>query len=184
VNPLTFLPPRRVAVAQAPRVGDAAPPLPGAVGGRPMVIAFLRHVGCPFAEATLRALGERAQRTPEVRFVAVSHAPPAATERWRTAVGDRAGGVEMVIDERRELYGAWGLGTSSLAHFLGPRSLGAVGRLARAGIRNRHPVGTRWQSAGTFAVDAERVVRFVHLPEHAGALPDLGLAVAELGVAA
>lgn len=180
MNPLTFLPPRRVAVARAPRVGDAAPPLPGAVDGRPAVIAFLRHVGCPFAEATLRALGERGRRTPEVHFVAVSHAPDAATERWRAAVGDRAGAVEMVIDERRGLYGAWGLGTSSLAHFLGPRSLGSVGRLARAGIRNRHPVGTRWQLAGTFAVDGEGVVRFVHRPGHAGDLPDLDAVVASL----
>jgi hypothetical protein len=53
-----------------------------------------------------------------------------------------------------------------------------VRRLAKDGIRNRHPHGTRWQQAGTFAVDASETVRWRHLPEHAGDLPDLDSAVA------
>ena len=51
-------------------------------------------------------------------------------------------------------------------------------RLARQGIRNRHPDGTRWQRAGTFAVDAAGVVRWRHIPRHAGELPDLEAAAA------
>jgi hypothetical protein len=47
-------------------------------------------------------------------------------------------------------------------------------------LRNRHPHGTRWQQAGTFAVDAERIVRWRHLPEHAGDLPDLAAAAVAL----
>jgi hypothetical protein len=56
---------------------------------------------------------------------------------------------------------------------MGPKSLKAVVRLAREGIHNRHPQGSRWQSAGTFAVDASGTVRWRHLPEHAGDLRDL-----------
>ena len=56
-----------------------------------------------------------------------------------------------------------------------------VARLARQGIRNRHPDGTRWQRAGTFAIDADGVVRWRHLAEHAGDLPDLGAALVALG---
>jgi hypothetical protein len=63
---------------------------------------------------------------------------------------------------------------------MGRRSLAEVGRLAREGVRNRHPDGTRWQSAGTFAVDGGGVVRWRHLPEHAGDLPDLRDAIAAL----
>src|SRR5205814_353510 len=48
----------------------------------------------------------------------------------------------------------------------GPRARSA--RLARHGIRNRHPDGTRWQRAGTFAVDADGIVRWRHVPAHAG----------------
>jgi hypothetical protein len=107
-----------------------------------------------------------------LQWVAVSHAPDDATDRWCQGLGGK-GGVEVVSDSSRHSYAAWGLGQTGIAHFMGRRSLGAVGRLARQGIRNTHPTGTRWQSAGTFAVDREGVVRWRQLPEHAGDLPDL-----------
>ena len=178
MDPRTFLPPHRVPVAAPPVAGSAAPvvePL-GAVEG-PAVVTFLRHVGCPFAEATIRAMSAEAERHPEVAFIAVSHAPLEATDRWCAAVGVSRH-VRLVIDESRTLYGAWGIGRTSLAHFMGRRSLRAVAALARDGVRNRHPVGTRWQRAGTFAVDATGSITWRHVPEHAGDLPDVAAAAA------
>jgi hypothetical protein len=141
------------------------------------VIAFLRHTGCPFAEATMHALRDAAAERPEIDWIAVSHAPPNATERWCEAVGGR-GEVQVLLDQDRACYAAWGLGRSSLGHFMGRSSLTEVSRLARRGIRNRHPEGTRWQRAGTFAIDAAGAVRWRHLPAHAGELPDLAAAAA------
>jgi hypothetical protein len=135
-------------------------------------VAFLRHTGCPFAERTLRMLRDAAAGSPEVRWVAISHAQPDATDRWCRAIGG-ADGVLVVNDPSRRLYAEWGLGRTTLAHFLGRRSLTAVAALSREGIRNRHPSGNRWQSAGAFALDREGIVRWRHLPEHAGDLPDL-----------
>jgi alkyl-hydroperoxide reductase/thiol specific antioxidant family protein len=173
VDPRTFRRPAALRVGTPPEPGDRAPELPIApASGRPTVIAFLRHTGCPFAEVTLDRLREAAARAQELRWVAVSHAPEQATERWCRAVGG-ADGVSVVSDPSRRAYAAWGLGLTSLGHFLGARSLAGVGRLAREGIRNRHPHGTRWQSAGTFALDGTGVVRWRHLPAHAGDLPDL-----------
>jgi hypothetical protein len=108
--------------------------------------------------------------------VAVSHARAEATARWRDAIGGLPG-ISVLIDADRIHYATWGLGRTSLAHFAGRRSLGQVARLARQGIRNRHPDGTRWQGAGTFALDAQGVVRWRHLPTYAGDLPDLTEAV-------
>jgi hypothetical protein len=88
--------------------------------------------------------------------------------------------VTVLSDPSRRSYAGWGLGRTNLGHFLGRRSLAAVGRLARRGIRNRHPHGTRWQSAGTFAVDGEGAVRWVHIPAYAGDLPDLESALEAL----
>jgi hypothetical protein len=136
------------------------------------VVAFLRHTGCPFAEATLRELRELAAEDSAVDWIAVSHAGAQQTQRWCQAVGGR-GEVQVLLDPDRKFYTAWGLGRSSLGHFMGRRSLAEVGRMARRGIRNRHPEGTRWQRAGTFAVDAGGTVRWRHIPEHAGDLPDL-----------
>jgi hypothetical protein len=165
----TFVPPRALATASPPAPGDPAPPLPGFTPGQPAVIAFLRHTGCPFAEATMIALRDMPG---ELDRVAVSHAPADATARWCEAIGG-CGDVRLLHDPERESYAAWGLGRSSLGHFMGRRSLAEVGRLAKRGIRNRHPDGTRWQQAGTFAVDADGIVRWRHLPRHAGDLPDL-----------
>jgi len=173
VDPRTLLPAPALAVGSPPRPGDPAPPLPVTLEpGRPAVVAFLRHTGCPFAEATMRAMRDAAAAASEVQWVAVSHAPDDATDRWCQGLGGKRG-VEVVSDSSRHSYAAWGLGQTGIAHFMGRRSLGAVGRLARQGIRNTHPTGTRWQSAGTFAVDRQGVVRWRHLPEHAGDLPDL-----------
>ena len=179
MNLRTFLPPPAHETAAPPGLGEPARhlPPPGVDGTRPAVIAFLRHTGCPFAEATMRALREAAPRHPEIEWIAISHADAQPTQEWCEAVGGR-GDVRVLLDPKRVFYAAWGLGRSSLGHFAGRRSLSEVKRLAQTGIRNRHPHGTRWQRAGTFAVDGSGVVRWRHLPEHAGSLPDLEAAAA------
>ena len=143
----------------------------------PAVVAFLRHVGCPFAEATMKSMSRLAEKRPDITWIAVSHAGLEPTDRWCAAIG-ASHLVKLVIDEERAAYAAWGLGRSSLRHFAGRRSLAAVIKLARAGIRNRHPAGSRWQRAGTFAVDAAGRVVWCHSPRHAGDLPDLDAAAA------
>ena len=143
------------------------------------MVAFLRHTGCPFAELTMQMLRYAAARSREVDWLAISHAPQQATDRWCRTIGG-ADGVQVLSDPSRETYAAWGMGRTSLGHFLGRRSLAAVTDLARRGIRNRHPHGTRWQSAGTFALDENAIVRWRMLPAHAGEMPDLDSALASI----
>jgi alkyl-hydroperoxide reductase/thiol specific antioxidant family protein len=181
VNLRTFLPPLPLPTSAPPEPGEPARelPAPGLVEGRPAVVAFLRHTGCPFAEATARAVRDAAAAHPEVDWTIVSHARAEPTARWRDAIGGLPG-VSVLIDADRVHYATWGLGRSSLGHFMGRRSLADVARLAREGIRNRHPDGTRWQAAGTFALDEDGAVRWRHLPAYAGDVPDLAGAVAAL----
>ncbi|MEA2374068.1 MAG: hypothetical protein QOD53_531, partial [Thermoleophilaceae bacterium] len=181
VNLRTFLPPLPLPTSAPPEPGEAARELPGPgiEAGRPAVVAFLRHTGCPFAEATARALREAAAAESGIGFVAVSHAPTDATARWRDAIGG-LDGVRVLIDTDRVHYATWGLGRTSIGHFMGRRSMAEVTRLARQGLRNRHPDGTRWQRSGTFALDADQTVRWTHVPAHAGQLPPLADAVAAL----
>jgi hypothetical protein len=181
VDPRTFLRPHALPVRPAPAPGDPARELPVELDPRrPAIVAFLRHAGCPFAERTMQLLRTAATSTPETRWIAISHAPAAETERWCEAIGG-AGAVLLASDPSRHAYAEWGLGRTDLGHFMGRQSLSAVAGLAREGIRNRHPSGTRWQSAGTFALDREHVVRWRHVPVHAGELPDLEDALASLG---
>lgn len=177
MDPRTFLPPRRLLTAAAPQFGDPAPALPVPLDReRPAVVAFLRHTGCPFAELTMQRLRDAAEAWPQVQWIAISHAPAHATGRWCKQVGGCAG-VSVASDPSRAAYARWGLGRTSLGHFLGRRSLTGVMSLARSGVHNRHPHGTRWQTAGTFALDPEGIVRWRHLPSHAGEVPDLEPAV-------
>lgn len=125
----------------------------------------------------MRAMSEQADQQLGITWIGVSHAPLEATDRWCADVG-ASHRIRLVIDEERAAYGAWGLGRTSLSHFAGRRSLRAVAHLAREGVRNRHPAGTRWQRAGTFAVDASGTIAWRHIPRHAGELPDLAAAAA------
>ena len=173
MDPRTFAKPQVLPVAPVPAVGESAPTPPGPpfeAGGQ--VIAFLRHAGCPFAEATFRALRDQSAKHPTVTAVAVGHAPPSPATLWRSKIGGSEG-VVCVDDPSRHTYAQWGLGITDLSHFAGADSLTALVSLAGRGIRNRHPSGSRWQGAGTFAVDGHGIVRFVHIACHAGDLPDL-----------
>ena len=179
VAPHTFVRPRPRDTAAAPELGARVPELPGLRPGRPAVVAFLRHVGCPFAEATVRQMATLAAERPGIDFLAVTHSPEAPSQRWCESFGG-ARGVQLVADPDRARYAAWGVGLSDRRHFAGPESLGALRRLLDEGIHNRWASGNRWQPAATFAVDPAGVLRWRHVPRHAGDLPPLGDAVAAL----
>lgn len=92
--------------------------------------------------------------------------------------------VSVVVDYERELYAQWGLGVSSTWHVLNPMSLYRTIRLGKdEGIWNRTTEsGTRWQTSGAFAVDADGVVRWAKVAATADDLPDLHEALGALGV--
>ena len=176
VAPHTFVRPRPRTTAAPLELGARVPELPGLGAGRPAIVAFLRHVGCPFAEATVRRMAALAAERPAIDFVAVTHSDEAPSQRWCAAFGG-AGRVRIVPDPDRTRYAAWGVGLSDRRHFAGPESLGALRRLLDEGIHNRWASGNRWQAAATFAVDAGGALRWRHAPGHAGDLPPLGDAI-------
>ncbi|PWY82161.1 hypothetical protein BO70DRAFT_336502 [Aspergillus heteromorphus CBS 117.55] len=163
-----FAPPA-VELSPAPKPGEKAPscpqlPLPAA-NGKPTIISFLRHCGCPIAEAAFLNLRTAASKHPDINFIAVSHSDQPSTDRWVESVGDRgndgANQVEVIVDAERKIYAQWGLGLSSWGHVLSPSGLASVWKLGRErGIWNRPTEsGTRWQLSGNWVVDDEGVVR-------------------------
>lgn len=180
MDPRTFLKPEhRPEVAPVPTLGEARP-VPGDINSKPALLVFLRHVGCPFAEKTMRDLGQFATEHPDIHCIAVSHGTPEETQRWCDGV-ERCESIDLVHDPGRELYAQWGLGLTPLAHWLGVQSLSGVAKLASQGIRNRHPSGTRWQSAGAFGIDTNGEVVWRHIPANAADLADFDDAGNALG---
>ncbi|KAL7920095.1 hypothetical protein ACQKWADRAFT_328940 [Trichoderma austrokoningii] len=124
VHPWFSPPPPPVKVAAVPRIGDVAPQDRQRrlqLGRRSKcLVVFLRCVGCAFAQKTFLTLRSIANRHASITCIAVSHASPRATSKWIDMLGG-ARNVQIVIDQDRAIYAAWGLGiASSLWYVLGP----------------------------------------------------------------
>ncbi|TWU72938.1 hypothetical protein ED733_002285 [Metarhizium rileyi] len=124
VQPWLSPPPPPITVSRVPLVGEAAPrDRDGRLatgGGRRVLVVFLRCVGCAFAQKTflnLRTLANRHGRT--ISCIAVSHSSESATRKWIDLLGG-AWNVQVVVDEDRALYAAWGLGVANMWHLFNP----------------------------------------------------------------
>ncbi|KAF3014294.1 hypothetical protein E8E14_012059 [Neopestalotiopsis sp. 37M] len=122
---LSPVPPPVPVAAECPKVGDLAPldrdRQLSMGGGRRVVVLFMRCVGCAFAQKSflaLRAMANRHQAT-GLRCIAVSHSSAEATRKWMDLLGG-AWNVEVVIDEDRAIYAAWGLGLGTVWSMFNP----------------------------------------------------------------
>lgn len=64
--------------------------------------------------------------------------------------------VQVVIDQEREVYAAWGLGTSTTYHLLNPWTQIARNKLGKEEGnwgREVDPSGNRWQVGGAWSTD-------------------------------
>ncbi|KAF6834260.1 hypothetical protein CPLU01_05071 [Colletotrichum plurivorum] len=126
VAPWFSPPPPPVPVAETPKPGDLAPldrDRKLEFGrGKPVLVVFLRCVGCAFAQKTFLALRAIANKhANNLTCIAVSHSSPAATQKWIDLLGG-AWNVQVVIDEDRAIYAAWGLGLGSVWYVFNPTS--------------------------------------------------------------
>jgi len=179
--------PKAIKTSDPPAVGSQAPSTPKlsfpAKDGKPTVITFLRHCGCPFAEKTFQQLINASNKHPEINFIAVSHSDQEATDKWLVSVGGQWE-INVIVDYDRELYAQWGLGVSSAWHVLNPWSMYSVYTLGKKeGIWNKPTEsGSRWQTSGSFAVDKDGVVRWVKVAKAADEIPDFAEAMKSLEV--
>ncbi|KAI2472221.1 hypothetical protein F4781DRAFT_420110 [Annulohypoxylon bovei var. microspora] len=116
--------PPPVPVAECPKPGDLAPLDRDRQltfgGGKPIIVLFLRCVGCAFAQKSFLALRELAIKNQgRLTCIAVSHSSREATSKWLDILGG-AWNVEVVIDEDRAVYAAWGLGLSNFWYMFNP----------------------------------------------------------------
>jgi hypothetical protein len=157
---------------EPPTVGSKAPTTSKIqLSSAPLVITFLRHCGC-------LNLREVARDHRDTTFLAISHSSQTATDSWLDSLpqaGSEPDNLQVIVDEEREAYTAWGLGVSGYSHVLSPGGLYGVWKLGREeGIWNRPTEsGSRWQVAGSFGVDGAGVVRWSWVAERADEIPDL-----------
>ena len=118
-----------------------------------------------------------------IRCVAVSHSSAEATKKWLDYLGG-AWDIEIIIDEDRSVYSAWGLGLGNIWYLLNPttqkegwKAKGWLGDKVAEAVEKSGPVvklkekggndqddgavttmGNKWQEAGAFAVDVNGTV--------------------------
>ncbi|HEY6177291.1 MAG TPA: hypothetical protein VIX73_22695, partial [Kofleriaceae bacterium] len=107
VAPHTFLKPKPRDIPAPPEIGAKVPELPGLRLARSAIVGFLRHVGCPFAEATVREMTTLAGEQRSIDFIVVTHSDDKASRRWCDSYGGGAG-VQILADPDRARYAAWG----------------------------------------------------------------------------
>ncbi|KAK0722908.1 hypothetical protein B0T26DRAFT_595731, partial [Lasiosphaeria miniovina] len=184
-------------VGSVPEVGDRAPrssdgriAFPSA---KLVLLVFLRHCGCPFAEKTFRSLTKFSTKHPEIQCIAVSQGSPAETDKWIAETGGEWN-VEVIPDERRELFAQWGLGLTSTWHAMNPWVWYQTYRLGKGeGIWGSsgaslgsavsgppREAGTMWQMSGAFAVEANGSVAWSHVARAASDVPDFAEALKTL----
>jgi hypothetical protein len=101
-----------------------------------------------------------ANRHTGIHFIAVSHCTPEATSAWTKALGG-AWNIDVVTDQSRELYAAWGLDISNWGHLLHPRNgynQYMLGKNEGVWGQKVGDGGCRWQTGGAYAVDARGTV--------------------------
>lgn len=169
---------------EKPVIGHKAPDTPKLelTSGRPAVITFLRHCGCPWAEKTYLNLRDIAKEHSEIDFVAVSHSDDASTHNWLQSLpqaGSGSSNLKVIVDDKLETYAAWGLGVSGWGHALSPFQLWNVIKIGREeGIWNRPTEsGSRWQTSGSYAVDRQGIVRWGKEADRADDVPNFEDAV-------
>ncbi|KAF8864161.1 hypothetical protein BDZ45DRAFT_701973 [Acephala macrosclerotiorum] len=175
----SWLSPTPLTTSPAPEIGTKAPsteklPFPPK-SGKPTIVTFLRHCGCPFAEKAFKSLREQASEYKDINFIAISHSSQDSTTKWLESVGG-AQDVDVIVDSERSIYAKWGLGVSSAWHILHPFSMWNAYKLGKSeGIWNRPTEsGNRWQTSGSWGVDDEGVVRWGGVSKTAGDILDFG----------
>ncbi|KAF3929247.1 hypothetical protein AA313_de0205272 [Arthrobotrys entomopaga] len=172
------------------KVGDHCPEsdqlpqlLPQNLDGKPFMITFLRHCGCPFAEKAFQSFRALSDANPDIHFIAISHSTQSDTDEWIVSVGG-TGDVEIIYDPSRTLYAKWGLGFSSYWANIGPMTLWKALKLGQEELIYNRPTksGYRWQTAGSFAVDGgDGSVRWAYVSQNAPDVADYGEGLRALG---
>ncbi|KAJ4387378.1 hypothetical protein N0V93_007969 [Gnomoniopsis smithogilvyi] len=180
----SWLTPPKLDISPPPQIGQEAPvnnplKLPKSAG-KATIIAFLRHCGCPFAEKTFLRMREAASAHPDIHFIAVSHSNQQHTDKWLQDIGGtNPANLEIIVDDKREIYADWGLGVASVWHVLKPQSLYDIYKIAKEdGIKNRPTEsGYRWQTSGHWAVDGQGKVVWGGVVGSANEIPDFEEAI-------
>jgi hypothetical protein len=164
------------------------------------VIIFVRHLGCPFCEVTIRDALRCAKEWTTINFHVVVHATDEQIVSYLKDLHvELHSNVKMHADPERETYAAWGVGEIGLSAIFKSSALSKAMALRKEGIKNGLTIGvrarrfsfiiemlisetyqSRYQTNAAFALDTQGIIRFVHVAQDASEVSDLEAACRSL----
>ncbi|MFZ4506168.1 MAG: SelL-related redox protein [Fimbriimonas sp.] len=115
---------------------------------KPLVLVFLRHLGCLFCREHVAALRE--QRDWNVAFVTMASVEETAKFREQMASPHL-----FIADSTQDLYHAFGLGRGNFGQMFNLHTLRRGLEATRAGHKSSRPVGDPWVLGGTFIIGTD-----------------------------
>jgi peroxiredoxin len=139
---------------------------------QPVVLVFLRHLGCIFCREQVGLLRGSYQKfaSAGVEVICVAQGD-AKTGKAFSILMDLPYPILMCGDDV-SVFRAYGLGRGSAGQLFGLPSILRGFQAFFAGFRQGAVVGDGFQMPGIFVVDRGGIVRFVHRHRHAGDNPD------------
>jgi peroxiredoxin len=135
----------------------------------PVVLAFVRHLGCIFCREAIARLATLHPTLAEsgARVVVVTMANP---EQADSFCRQRAPGLLCVAEPTADLHRRYGLRQGTVLELAGPASLLAGARATLAGHAQGlgRPIGDPTMLPGTFVIDQRGHVAYAHYAAHAG----------------
>ncbi|CAC9887865.1 unnamed protein product, partial [Aureobasidium pullulans] len=164
----SIIPQSSPSVAALPEVGEQAPAKVGSVdlksgGGRPTLLAFVRHCGCPFAEKEVQLLGAESRKNEKLHVVIVQHSDEATTQQCGKKAFPDSKRYTLIADPERKAYAAWGVGSLGWGGMVNGGVMEALKSLKESDGIDLRPTGVgsyRWQNSGGFAVDSAGTIRW------------------------
>ncbi|MAT98307.1 MAG: hypothetical protein CL608_14275 [Anaerolineaceae bacterium] len=105
-----------------------------------------------------------------LQVLAIGIGEPKHAERY---CGKLAPGIDCFTNKHTDMYHRYGLQQSSWQQFLSAGIFRAAVRVLRAGFRQGKATGDVKMLPGTFVVDKNGVIQFVHYSDHAGDQPEI-----------
>jgi peroxiredoxin len=159
-----------------PRLGEKAPGFDlvdgrgarvslAALRGGPVVLVFLRHLGCPLCRMELATFTRRAGelRAHGASLLVFVESPAASVAAFAEA---RAGAFHLIADPDRAMYRRYGIERGGLLAYLSPSALGAAIRATARGHLHGRCEGSELQLPGDFVLDAAGRVTYAHRGRH------------------
>ncbi|MCS7304500.1 MAG: AhpC/TSA family protein [Thermoguttaceae bacterium] len=137
---------------------------------RPAIVFFLRHLGCPCTGQqleTIRRHLEKFHQAGAAVVIVTLGLPQKATSLFEGP--ERPDWV--LIDPNQQAYRAYGLGRGGVWQLAGPQVWWTAFKAMLQGRVGR-PIGDVRQLAGTFLVDRQGQLRYVHRARHSADFPD------------